>query len=94
MIDVDAAFSQELLDIAMQQPPSEIPAHGHQDDPGREPAAGESRPLKRRGHKAIGTKHPDTLAATRRFSQCTSPQGRRCHGRPRQLQHTLVQPQR
>jgi hypothetical protein len=41
MVDLDAAFSEELLEIPVGQPVPQVPAHGDQDDLRREPEPGE-----------------------------------------------------
>src|SRR5664280_251937 len=41
LVDLDAAFSEELLEIPVRQPVPQVPAHGDQDDLRREPEPGE-----------------------------------------------------
>ena len=45
VVNGDAAFGEEFLDIAVGEPEAQVPAYGQQDDVGREPVAGEGRPL-------------------------------------------------
>ena len=56
VIDVDAALSQEFLDVSVGQAVAEIPADGEQDHLAREP-----EPSERRGHRTAAANHPGTL---------------------------------
>jgi hypothetical protein len=40
MVDVDAAFGEQFLDIAVRQAVAQVPAHRHHDHLGRETEAG------------------------------------------------------
>jgi hypothetical protein len=41
VIDLNAAFGQQFLDVAVRQAVAQIPAHRHRDDLGGEPEAAE-----------------------------------------------------
>ena len=43
VIDLNVAFGQKFLDVAVRQAVAQIPAHGHRDDLGGEPEAAERR---------------------------------------------------
>ena len=58
VVNVDAAFGDEFLDVAVRQPEAQLPAHGHQDHLGPKPVPG-----KRIGLNNAGTIHPVMLAA-------------------------------
>jgi hypothetical protein len=58
MIDVDAAFGQEFLDVAVGQPVAQLPAHRHRDHFWRETESGERGPRYRWG---ATTAHQTTL---------------------------------
>ena len=40
-VDFDAAFGEQLLDVAVGQPEAQVPAHGQRDDLRREAEPGE-----------------------------------------------------
>jgi hypothetical protein len=63
VIDLDPAFAQDLLQVAVGQTEAQIPAHRQQDHLSWEPVAGEgpSRELDQAAGSA--TLHPDSLAA-------------------------------
>jgi len=44
MVDVDAAFSQEFFDVAVEQAVTQVPAHRHRDHLGRETEPDERGP--------------------------------------------------
>ncbi len=72
VIDLDAAFGEEFLDVAVRQAVAEVPAHGQQDHLGREPVPG-----KRRRLRTATTIHPNTLrpAPDPSTQQCPRPIG-------------------
>lgn len=41
VVDLDAAFGEQFLDVAIGQPVAQVPAHRHHDHLGREPEASE-----------------------------------------------------
>ena len=41
VVDLDPALAEKLLDVAIRQPVTQIPAHGEDDDLRREPEPGE-----------------------------------------------------
>jgi hypothetical protein len=41
VVDLDAAFVEQFLDIALRQAVAQVPAHRHHDHLGRESEAGE-----------------------------------------------------
>jgi hypothetical protein len=43
VIDLDAAFGEEFLDVAVGQSVAQAPAHRYHDHVGREPESGERR---------------------------------------------------
>ena len=43
MVNLDAAFGEQFLDVAVGQPKPQVPAHGQRDDLGREAEPGELR---------------------------------------------------
>ena len=70
VIHHDAPLGQELLEIAVRQPETQIPADRQQDHLGREPIPSESRPsgLDR---EAVATKsHPTSLTPASPIGQC------------------------
>ncbi len=71
MVDLDPAFRQQLLEIAVGQSVPEVPAHSEQDHLGREPEHGERpRPVwigrqdRRRFIPTVSPRPPCTLNAT------------------------------
>jgi len=44
VVDFDAAFGEQLLDVPVGEPEPQVPAHGQRDDLGREAEPGELRP--------------------------------------------------
>ena len=41
VVDLDPALAEKLLDVAIRQPVTQMPAHGEDDDLRREPEPGE-----------------------------------------------------
>jgi hypothetical protein len=56
VVDVDASFGKQFLDIALGQPVAEVPPHRQQDHLRREP-----KPCERRRVRTAATNHPGTL---------------------------------
>jgi hypothetical protein len=44
VVDLDAPFGEQLLDVAVGQPEAQVPTDGQHDDIGREAEAGEGGP--------------------------------------------------
>jgi hypothetical protein len=55
--DLDAAFRQQLLDVAVGQSEAQVPEDSQDDDVGREAKAGEGGPRNGSGTRAVGS-HP------------------------------------
>jgi hypothetical protein len=63
VIDLDPAFGQDLLQVAVGQTEAQIPAHRQQDHLSWEPVAGEGRSRELDQAAGSATLHPDSLAA-------------------------------
>jgi hypothetical protein len=61
MVDLDAALSEELLQITVRQSVAQVPAHGDQDDLWREPESGERRHGRLDGSDETEMLHSDSL---------------------------------
>jgi hypothetical protein len=68
VVDLDAAFGEEFLDVAVGQTEAEIPADGEHDHIGWEAEAGERRPCDGSGSGAAGS-HRDSLPLGARSQQ-------------------------
>jgi hypothetical protein len=65
MVDLDAAFGEEFLDIPVGQPVAQVPAHRHNDHLGREAEPGERRAGRRPGTRPNCGRHRSTLPDAR-----------------------------
>ena len=80
VIDLDAAFGEEFLDVAVRQAEAQVPAHRQQDHLGWEPVPGEGRPLDYDRPTAAATRsHPGSL--TEPAGNCQRNGADRGHGR-------------
>ena len=62
MVDLDAAFDDDFLEVTVGEPEPQVPAHRQQDHLGREPVPGERRPLDYDRPTAAATRsHPGSL---------------------------------
>jgi hypothetical protein len=61
VVNLNAAFGQQLFDVAVRQALPQVPAHRDHDDLGREPKAGEGRAGWRQPTRAGGQLHPAIL---------------------------------
>jgi hypothetical protein len=62
VVDLDAAFGEQLLDVALGQAKAQVPADGKHDHIRREAETGEGRPCNRIGPDAASS-HDTSLAA-------------------------------
>jgi len=75
VVDLDAAFGQQLLHVAVRQRKAQIPAHRQHDHIGREAEAGERRPCDS-GGAGTATSHggslpaPDSITAAATVPPC------------------------
>jgi len=67
VINLDAAFGEELFHIAVRQSVAQVPAHSQQNDFGWEPVPGE-----RSGLNTAGAIHHDTITELNPICQCNS----------------------
>src|SRR5665213_3234224 len=65
VVNLDTAFSEQLLQIPVGQSVTQVPAHGDQDDLGREPEPCESRNGGLDGSDETATLHPNCLVHSR-----------------------------
>jgi hypothetical protein len=71
VVDLDPAFGEQLLEVAVGQAEAQVPAHREHDHIGREAEPGERRPGVRSRPGAAGS-HAGSLAARAGHSQCNS----------------------
>ena len=72
VVDLDAPFGEELLDIAVGQAEPQVPPDGQGDDLGREPVAGECR-ARRRSEVSVSVRsHDRSLPDEPTGHQCNS----------------------
>jgi hypothetical protein len=91
VVDFDPTLGQELLDVAIREPESQIPAHREDDDPHPEPEPDECR--SRDGADRTRTpNHPATLTAHRADApmQQSLRQGGECAGTSADVIFTAV----
>src|SRR6266542_5575183 len=72
VVDLDAPFGEELLDIAVGQAEPQVPPDGQGDDLGREPVAGEGRTRGWAGARVSVRSHRASLADASHADQCNS----------------------
>jgi hypothetical protein len=65
MVDLNAPFGEQFLDVAVGQAEAQIPANREHDDIGWEAEAGEGRPRSRSRARAAGS-HASSVAASTR----------------------------
>ena len=59
MVNGDAALSQQLLDVTVEQALAQIPPHRHHDDLTRKAEPSKARPQRR--HSTVATTHQHSL---------------------------------
>ena len=77
VVDLDAAFGQQLLDVAVRQREAQVPAHGQHDHVGWEAEAGERSPYDR-GEAGTASSHSDSLPALGSITADATVPRRRC----------------
>jgi hypothetical protein len=61
VVDLDAALSEQLLNVAVRQPVTQIPAHSDRDHLAREPVPGRSERARPRANHTISLSQPATI---------------------------------
>lgn len=70
MVDLDAAFGEEILEVSVRQPEPEVPADRQHDHFGRVPVPGEGG---RKQTVLVGRRHRRSLSVNRPGAQCNRP---------------------